>query len=408
MTIIEMNMTKTLFLAVVLLLFGKFIRSRVKFLRTYCIPDAVVGGLIFAVLALVLRQFEIIGFEFDATLQSFFMNIFFTASGFQASRGLIKKGGKKVVIFIGLAALLALFQNVVAVGLSNILDIDPLIGLMTGSIPMTGGHGNAASFAPLAEDAGAVGALSVAVAAATFGLVAGSIIGGPIGNWLIKKNNLAVEGEGAKEIELEMLNQEGPREYLDGDKSAKAAFQILIALGLGAYLADLFDIIMPNVTLPIHVMGMIAGAILRNVIEIIHKDDPNDPKSVPLAQIDIIGDISLGIFVSMAIMTMKLWELTGLAGPLLILLFAQVVLIVLFTVIITYNLMGRDYDAAVMTAGHIGFGMGAVPVSMANMNAVCSKYKYSQIAFFIVPIVGGMFSNFTNAAIITAFLNYLG
>lgn len=405
MRIIDMNMTKTLFLAVVLLLFGRWVRSKVKFLRTYCIPDAVVGGLIFAVVTLVLRNTGILGFEFDATLQSFFMNIFFTASGFQASRGLIKKGGSKVVLFIVLAAGLAFLQNVVAVGLSPVLGVDPLIGLMTGSIPMTGGHGNAASFAPLAEDMGAIGAVSVAVASATFGLVAGSMVGGPVGNWLIKRGNLAQESTEAQIIEFEETEE---KEFLDGDKSAKAAFQILIALGLGAYLADIFDIIMPNVTLPIHVMGMIGGAIVRNVIEIIHKDDPNDPVSVPMSQIDIIGDISLGIFVSMAIMTMKLWDLLDLAGPLLILLLAQVVLIVIFTVFLTYPLMGKGYDAAVITAGNIGFGMGAVPVSMANMNAICSKYEYSQIAFFVVPIVGGMFSNFTNAAIITGFLNYLG
>lgn len=406
MAIIEMNMTKTLFLAVVLLLIGRWIRSKVKFLRTYCIPDAVVGGLLFAVAALFLRNGNVLGFEFDGTLQSFFMNIFFTASGFQASRGLIKQGGKKVLIFIILAAVLAFLQNAIAVGLSPILGVDPLIGLMTGSIPMTGGHGNAASFAPIAESMGATGAVSVAVAAATFGLVSGSIIGGPVGNWLIKRRSLAVEGEGGNEPD-ELIEAE-KTELLDPVKSSTAAFQIIIALGLGAFLADLFDVLMPNVTLPIHVMGMIGGAIVRNVIEIIKKEDPNDPKSVPLPQIDIIGDISLGIFVSMAIMTMKLWELTGLAGPLIILLFAQVALMFLFAVLITYNIMGRDYDAAVITSGHIGFGLGAVPVSMANMNAVCGKYRYSKIAFFIVPIVGGMFSNFTNAAIITAFLNFLG
>ena len=405
MTIIEMNMTKTLFLAVILLILGRWIRSKVKFLRTYCIPDAVVGGLLFAVLALGLRNGGIVGFEFDGTLQSFFMNVFFTASGFQAGRGLIKQGGKKVAIFIVLAAALAFLQNAVAVGLSSVLGVDPLLGLMTGSIPMTGGHGNAASFAPIAEAMGATGAVSIAVAAATFGLVAGSMLGGPVGNWLIKRRGLAVEGEGGGPLELEIAEE---TEHLDAHKSSTAALQIFVALGLGAYLADLFDIIMPNVTLPIHVMGMIGGAIVRNVIEIVRKEDPSNPKSVPLAQIDIIGDISLGLFVSMAIMTMKLWELTGLAGPLIILLFAQVVLIFLFTVFITYTLMGKDYDAAVMTSGHIGFGLGAVPVSMANMNAVCGKYRYSEIAFFVVPIVGGMFSNFTNAAIITTFLNLLG
>lgn len=404
--IIEMDMSKTLLLAVLLLLLGDYLKTKINFLVKYCIPAPVVGGLLFSVLTLILKQNNILVFEFDKILEKFFMNVFFTASGFSASMGLLKKGGKKVGIFIILAALLAFLQNVVAVGLSSVVGVTPLIGLMTGSIPMTGGHGNAAAFAPNAEELGAVGALSVAVAAATFGLVAGSVVGGPVGNRLITKygllgkRKLQTTGE---DVEL-TVEEEKEMPQLNGKRIIKSFIQIFIALGLGAYLADFFKIILPNVTLPIHVMGMLGGAIFRNVYELFTKSSDG----IPIEEIDIIGDVSLSLFVSMAVMTMKLWELAELALPLIILLFAQVVLIYLFANFITFPIMGRDYDAAVMASGHIGFGLGAVPVSMANMKTICDKYEYSKIAFFVVPIVGGLFSNFTNAAIITGFLNYLG
>ncbi len=271
---------------------------------------------------------------------------------------------------------------------------------------MTGGHGNAAAFAPIAVEMGATSALTVAVAAATFGLVAGSMVGGPTANSLITKNDLLAKRRKLQTAsgDIEGLDEVEEMPLLSGSRITKAAFLVFIALGIGAYLADIFAVILPNVTLPIHVMGMIGGALVRNVYDKINKSED----ATPLPEISIIGDVTLGLFVTMAVMTMKLWELTSLAGPLIVLLLAQVVLIYIFVRLLTYPLMGKDYDAAVMSAGHIGFGMGAVPVSMANMKAVCEKYEYSKIAFIIVPVVGGMFSNFTNAAIITGFLNFLG
>lgn len=401
---IQMDMAKTLLLAVVLLMLGGYLKTKVKFLVKYCIPDAVVGGLLFAILTLALKQTGIIEFEFDTTLQTFFMNVFFTASGFGAGASLLKKSGPKVGIFVGLAALLAFLQNVLAVSLSYVVGIEPLVGLMTGSAALTGGHGNAASFAPIAESMGATGALSVGIAAATFGLVAGSMVGGPSANRLIGKYGLfnKEQDDLNKAAALEKNGEEV--HILDGTVITRAVFLVFIALGMGSYLADIFKVLLPNVTLPIHVMGMLAGVIVRNVFDVINKSE----ESTPLKEIDIIGDVALSLFVSMAIMTMKLWELASLAIPLLILLFAQLILILIFVNVLTFRALGKDYDAAVMSAGHIGFGLGAVPVSMANMKTVCDKYAYSEMAFFIVPIVGGLLSNFTNAAIITAFLNFLG
>ena len=398
---ISMNVSKTLLVCVILMALGDWLREKFPVFKKYCIPSAVVGGLLFAIINLILSTTGVAQFIFEDTMQKFFMYVFFTCAGFQANFALLKQGGVKIIIFLILAALLAFLQNAVAVGLSVPLNVEPMIGLMTGSIPMTGGHGNAASFGPMAVEMGYSNALNVAVAAATFGLVAGCLIGGPLADRLIKKKNLWTP-EMAKENGLEENDGEVARP-LSYSVFIYATILVFIALGIGAYFKDFFDAILPaSVNIPVHVMGMIGGCILTNLIPMFSKKQ----EPIPQPEIDIMGDVSLSLFVTMAIMSMKLWDLASLAGPLVILLIAQVILMVLFARFITFNLMGRDYDAAVIAAGHVGFGMGAVPVSMANMKAVCDKYSYSKIAFFIVPIIGGLFSNFTNALIITGFMGF--
>lgn len=405
--VIEMNTAKTILLAVLLVFFGRYLRKKIPFLVRWSLPEAVVGGTLFAILTLILYQLDLVKFKFDTSLQSFFMQLFFTASGFEASGELIKKSSGKLVVFIILAAVLAVLQNAIAVGMSPIVGLDPKLGLMCGSIPLTGGHGNAAAYAPLAEDAGVTGAVSVAVAAATYGLAAGSIIGGPVATRLIKKYNLATpvnteKAEASREAFFE--NQADDQVVLDKKRVALASAMIFIGLGIGAYLADLFKILFPSLTLPVHVMGMIGGAIVRNVYDAIK----GTSKATPAKEIDIFGSVCLSIFVSMAVMSMALWDLIALAIPLILILAAETVATIIFTYFVTFKAMGSDYDAAVMAGGHIGFGMGAVPASMANMTAVCSVYGFSKLAFIIVPVVGGMFSNFTNAANITFFMNLVG
>jgi len=398
---IQMDIAKTLLMCVVLLAAGKVIKSKIGFLQKYCIPAPVVGGLLFAVINLGLYQADIAKFAFDSTMQKFFMNLFFTACGFSASIAVLKAGGRKVFIFLVIATLLSFCQNVVAVFLAKLEGLPPLLGLMTGSIPMTGGHGNAAAFAPIAEGFGLQGATSIALAAATFGLVAGCMAGGPVARSIIEKFDLFNKSrdEDSENIKIDG-NEVTP---LDARKIANAFLQLFIGLGLGAILADVMKVLLPNVVLPIHVMGMLGGAIVTNVFPLFSKAKE---KVIPLQEIDILGEISLSLFVTMAVMSMRLWDLAQLALPLLVLLVAQVLLIILFVKIITFNIMGRDYDAAVISAGHIGFGLGATPVAMTNMQTVCDKYRFSKTAFFVVPIIGGLFSNFTNAALITAFLNY--
>lgn len=399
----EMDVLKTILFAVFLLLVGGKIKGKFKIFTKYCIPSAVIGGLIFAILALLFKNLGIVTFAFDKGIQKLFMNVFFAASGCAAGLGLLKTGTKKVAIFVVLAAALAFLQNSVAVGVGKILNVEPLIALMTGSVPMTGGHGNSAAFAPIAEGFGATGAMSVAIAAATFGLCAGSIIGGPVGNRLVSKYGLAKAGSNdSVGNAVAEVAADTERAFLDKKRTTEAVFIVLISVGLGSYIFDLAKVALPNVVLPIHVMCMLAGVIVRNVYDAVKK--PTD--EALYKEIDVVGELSLGLFVTMAIMGMRLWELAELAGPLLILLAAQIILVYLFVTQITFRAMGKDYDAAVMAVGHLGFGTGAVPVSMTTMKTVCDKYSYSKLAFFVVPIVGGLLSNFTNSAIITAFLNF--
>lgn len=397
MFVLKLDVFQSLLVTVLLIYFGKFMREKFPILKKYCIPSAVVGGLLFAILTCVLYKLNVMEIKFDTKVTNqLFYCVFFAASGTSAGLALLKKGGKLVAIFAVLAAVLAALQNVVAVALGKVLGVNPLIALMTGSIPMTGGHGNAASFAPVAESFGAVGATEVAIAAATFGLIAGCIIGGPIGNRLVQKNHLKYDTVDSGDLGTAAAE----KFFVDKERSLNAVCLMFIATGIGSVLFVILKNLLPNITLPIHVLCMLGGLIIR-----LGFDATGHADEALYESMDIVGEISLAMFVTMSIMSMKLWQLADLAIPMIILLLAQVVLAYVFCTQITFRALGKDYDAAVMAVGHTGFGMGAVPVSMATMKSVCDKYAYSKIAFFVVPVIGGLLSNFTNAAIITAFLN---
>ncbi|MFU2058373.1 sodium/glutamate symporter [Avibacterium volantium] len=396
--LIKVGMFQTLALAVVAIYVGEFIRQQFPIWKKYCIPSPVIGGVIFALLTTLSHSLDLISFQFDyKTINTFFYNVFFAAMGFAASFALLKKGGKLVLIFSALAAVLAILQNVLALGVGTLLDMNPLTALMAGSIPLTGGHGNAAAFAPLAEQQGAVGAMEVAIAAATFGLVAGCMLGGPLGRGLIKKYHLEHQVENGQVIERE---DNGILAKISYRRSSQAAFLLLLACGIGQTLFYLMQVAFPKVNIPIHVMSMLGGVVLRLILDTRKRDN-----QALYETIGIIGEISLAIFVSVVIITMQLWKLADLAIPLIIILVLQVLLCYVFCVFITFRLCGKNYDSAVIATGHSGFGLGAVPVSMATMTAVCARYRYSKIAFFVVPLIGGFISNISNALIITFFLN---
>lgn len=393
---LKFDMYQTMALAVVVLLLGQALRRKINFLEKYCIPAPVVGGLIFAILALVLRQTDILTFEMDETLKSVFMTTFFTTIGFTASFKLLKKGGIKVLLFLAVATLLVVLQNILGVGLAKVFGLNPLIGLSTGSVPMTGGHGTSGAFAPLFEEAGAIGATTVAMASATFGLIMGSMIGGPIAKRLIEKNSLTNKN-GNGEI-LFSLDKEETKELIP-ENFMSASVQIILAMGIGTVISILLQ--KTGLTFPSYIGAMFAAAIMRNI------SDSTSLFNIHIEEIDIIGNISLSIFLSMALMTLKLWELADLAGPLVVMLLGQTVLMALFAYFVTFNIMGRDYEAAVITGGHCGFGMGATPNAIANMETLVEKYGAAPVAFFILPLVGSLFIDFFNAGVITAFMNFI-
>ena len=398
LTTIQIGMFEMLAIVILAIYFGQWIREHFPILKKYCIPAPVVGGTLLSIITCILYMMDIVTFEWEnyTVMNNFFYNLFFAASGTAASLKLLKKGGKLVLIFSILAAVLAVIQNAAALGLGIAMDMNPLTALMAGSTPLTGGHGNAASFGPIAAEMGGVGALEVAIASATFGLISGSIIGGPIGRQIIRKYNL-------DKNYVEETNDSFSEKIsfaFSSERSKTAWFILLLACGLGQLLLQIRQFILPNVNIPIHVMCMLGGIIARFIL-----DKTNNGDEAMYETLDNIGDICLALFVSMSIVTMKLWQLIDLALPLVTILMIQLVIIYLFTRFITFNLCGHDYDAAIIAVGHTGFGLGAVPVSMATMTSVCEQYHYSKLAFFVVPLIGGFISNLTNAVAITAFLN---
>lgn len=395
---LSLDMVQTLALAVIVLSTGQILRRKVSFLEKFCIPAPVIGGLIFAILTLILKQTGILNFEMDATLQKLFMTAFFTTVGFTASFKLLKKGGIQVFIFLILAVALVTLQNAVGVGLANLFKLNPLIGLSTGSVPMTGGHGTSGAFAPLFEKTGATAATTVAMASATFGLIIGSMIGGPIGKRLIEKNGLLETGERIRQAinEASPTSTESIKKLIPNNFMGASA-QIIVAMGFGTIVSSLLQ--KTGMTFPPYIGAMFVAAIIRNI------SDFSKSYKVYNDEIDIIGNISLSLFLAMALMGLKLWQLADLAGPLVIMLVAQALLMGTFAYFITFNIMGRDYEAAVMACGHCGFGMGATPNAMANMGAISERFGAAPRAFFILPLIGSLFIDFFNAGIITFFMN---
>lgn len=395
--VLKLTMFHTLGLAVIAIYIGEWVRSRVPALKKYCLPAAVVGGTIVSIISLGLYYGNIVELSFDyRAANTLFYCIFFAASGAAASMSLLEKGGKLVIIFAILAAVSAALQNVLAIGVGQLIGVNPLIALMTGSTPMTGGHGNAAAFAPLAVAAGAPEALEVALAAATFGLIAGSIAGGPFGNFMVQRfhfENPELDGKGLSE---DVKDNIAGVHIVKGDVM-QAVYYMMIACGMGALFESALKLI--GVSFPIHVCCMLGGILVR-----MYLDRQKNTTEATYEAIDTVGDFSLNLFVSMSIISMKLWQLSGLGAKLMILLLAQLVFIVIFCYFITFRFLGKNYDATIMAVGHTGFGLGAVPVSMTTMQTVCTKYRFSKLAFFVVPVIGGFLSNITNALIITEFI----
>lgn len=396
---LNFDMAQTIAFVIVLLLIGKKIKEHVTFLQKFFIPAPVVGGTLFSIILLIGHQTETFTINFNSDIRVLLMTAFFTTIGFSASLSLLKKGGIGVLIFLIVATILVILQDVLGVTLAKVFGLNPLIGLAAGSVPLTGGHGTSATFGPTLENFGAVGAEVVALASATYGLIAGCLIGGPIARRLLNKHNLKPTNSTVENSDI----LEEDKKMITEDSFFKAVIIIGISMGIGSVIYPYIDGFLKSISdgkmgLPAYIASMLIAAIFRNVSD-------SMKKPLPFEEIRIVGNISLSLFLSMALMSLKLWQLADLALPLIAILLIQTVMMAIFAYFITFNVMGRDYDAAVMATGHCGFGLGASPNAIANMETFTTANGPSPKAFFILPIVAACFIDFTNALIISFFIS---
>ena len=419
---LHLDMIQTAGVGALALIVGMILTRKVAFLQNFCVPSPVSGGIIFSLLTLALYGWFHVEVSFDGTLKDVFMLAFFTSVGFQSDLKVIKQGGKLLIIMLALLVAIIALQNLMPIGIARLMGVNPLIGMASGSISMTGGHGTAAGFASVLEGMGLSGAGTIGMAAATFGLIAGSMIGGPLAERIIRKKLTHEQMQPQDdEIDPAMAGIESDEASPTGRKKrvstneqefqqyAKASYSILLVMGAGTLMSWLLA--KTGVTFPTYFGALILAAIVRNTIGLFsYKDDGKWVKAdklLDMERIISVGNICLSLFLGMAMISLKLWELQSLALPLIIILVFQVAMMDFFAYFVAFPLLGRNYDAAVLCAGICGFGLGATPNAMANMSAVCYKYRYAVKPFLIVPIIGAMFADLINTGMITLFLNIL-
>jgi ESS family glutamate:Na+ symporter len=409
--LIQLDFVQTLAAAGLVLFAGYAVQRRVSLLSRHNIPAPVVGGLLVAAAITALRAAGHEAVRFDTTLQPPLMIAFFTSIGFGASVPLLRKGGPAVALFLALASAVAVLQNLVGAAVAAALGVPPLLGVLAGSVTLTGGPATGLAFAPLFEAAGVTGAASLAVASAMVGIVSGGIVGGPIGTRLIERAGLKPAAPGrvhvpaeasAGDLVLSREPQDAAPPVVAGDDPGahailKGVVSLLAAMALGSWISSGFTA--AGVTLPAYIGAMLAASAIRNL------DDVTGWIRLPHRLLDDLGNAALALFIAMALMTLKLWEIANLALPLAVILAAQVTLIALVALLVVTRVMGRDYDGAVMASGFVGFMLGTTANAMANMGVLVEKYGPAPRAYLVVPMVGAFFIDFTNAVIITAFLN---
>lgn len=410
---ISLDMLQSAGVGALALVVGMILTHRVKWLQKFCIPSPVSGGIIFSLITLVLYSFFDIEVSFDGTLKEAFMLAFFSSVGFQSNLRVLRQGGRTLVMMLVLLVVVILSQNILPLCITKVMGVNPLVGMAAGSISMAGGHGTAGGFSRVLESMGLIGADTVAMAAATFGLIAGSVIGGPIAERLIHKR-LVSEQMQPKDYTIDpaMAGFESDEATPGGhalhvssneqefQQYARATYALLIVMAIGTLMSRMLNL--TGVTFPTYFGALVTAAIIRNFGEVFHV-----AHRMELDKIVSVGNICLSVFLGMAMASLKLWELHSLALPMIVILLSQVAMIAIITYFLAFRLLGKDYDAAILVAGICGFGLGATPNAMANMSAVCYKYHYSVKPFLIVPIVGAMFVDLINTAIITLFLNWV-
>ena len=404
----QLNAFMTIVIAVLVLLIGYFCVHKMSILKKYNIPEPVAGGLVAAVVTYILfKQFNIT-VNFDAHIQQIFMLMFFTSVGLSASLGKLKEGGKTLVVFLICVIIFVLLQNALGISLAKLLGLDPLIGLITGSVTLTGGHGTAGAWGTVFEqDHGIEGAIVLGMASATFGLVIGGMMGGPVAKFLIRRYQLADEIVTEKgRNEAPPASEIAPFEYpektrlITADDAVKTMGMFAVCISFAFFMAGFakgqwFE-------LPTFVWALMCGVILRNILENIFRIEMFD------RCIDVFGNGSLALFLAMALMSLQLWMLADLAGPLVIILVAQTILLALYLYFVTFRIMGSNYDAAVLCAGQCGVNLGATPTAIANIQAVTNTYGPSHRAFLVIPLTGAFFVDIVNAVVIQLSIGFFG
>ncbi len=396
----ELDPRQTLIVAILVLYLGRYINDRISLLRDYNIPEPVTGGLLASLLFGLLYGFGGLEVDFNMANRDMLLIVFFTTIGLSSRIDVLKEGGKSLLILLVLAIGYLFLQNLVGIGIAAATGAPPVVGVLTGSVSLSGGHGTAIAWAPtFGTEYGVPFAMEIGLACATFGLIFGGIIGGPIARFLVWRHKLAPEESG----DLTVGFRYKEHEIIDVDGILKVLLVIAIAIGVGLHLNEWLGAL--GLMLPDFVTCLFAGIILTNSL----------PRFLPKYQwptgtrsLALVSDVSLGLFLAMSLMSLQLWALADLAGPMLLLLVAQVVLITLFSVFVVFRALGANYDAAVICSGYSGLALGATPTAIANMTAVTKSLGPSPRAFVVVPLVGAFFIDLSNAMIINVLLSIFG
>jgi len=399
----ELDSRQTIIVAVLVLFLGKYLNNKFKVLRKYNIPEPVTGGLVaslFFGLLYLLFNFEI---EFSTHYRDILLIVFFTSLGLSTKIKSIVKGGKALLILTVFAIAYIFLQNYMGIVMAKLFNFNPAMGLLVGSIPLQGGHGNVVSFVPVINEQFAIpSTMEIGMIMATFGLIFGGVLGGPVTKYLIKKYDLKPE-TGSADSEITVGRKHGKNLTIDYDSILKVIIMLFLSIGVGIYMHDFLDYV--NFTLPMFATCMLGGVILAWIVPLIIPKFDCAGKSPTLA---ITSDLSLGLFLAMAMMTLKFWEIGEESLFILISILLQTISILLFTVFVIFRVLGKNYDSAVISAGYLGSSMGATPTAMANLAAVTQEYGSSPVAFAVIPIMGAFIIQISNAFVINIILMLMG
>jgi ESS family glutamate:Na+ symporter len=402
---LKLDLLQTLSLGVVLYFVGLQLRNRVAWLDRLNIPAAVIGGLLFTTFVM-LGHNRFLVVQLDTSAQATLSVAFFTSIGMGASLALLRAGGLQVLVFLLFATVFCFVQNFLGMGIATAFGEHPLLGVMAGSVTLVGGPATGLAFTPLFEQAGLVGAGALALASATAGIVAGGLTGGPVGTYIVRRFGLRSSSGPMADTRAELQAELTPpvetiivEVEREDNLLVRNVVILALAMGIGSVVSRYIQSL--GITLPAYIGAMLVASVLRNV------DDAGGWLHVDQRAMEFIGNVALNIFLTVALMDLKLWQLAGVALPLLVILLAQVAVVLLAALTVSFYLMGRDYDSAVMSSGFIGFVLGTTANAVANMRALVARFGPAPRAFLVVPLVGAFFIDFTNAIIITFFVNWL-